>query len=167
MARPNQNFPEGARAARSAAVLTVTSLDPSKNRLRAILQDQNYRTLQARNVQDAVRQLRRRRVFMVVVDGDLSDGSWRDLLLEADRVPHSPLVVVTATHADELLWGEVLNLGGFDVLAQPFDECEIKRTADSAWRHWQQQPAVVPEPAPVKAATAGAGGNWLVHSLSA
>jgi DNA-binding response OmpR family regulator len=35
--------------------------------------------------------------------------------------------------ADDHLWAEVLNLGGYDVLAKPFDGCELFRALSSAW----------------------------------
>jgi hypothetical protein len=44
-----------------------------------------------------------------------------------------PLVV--ASHcADEFLWAEVLNLGGYDVLAQPFEDGDVLRVLASALR---------------------------------
>ncbi len=45
-------------------------------------------------------------------------GCWRDLLREQSAHPGWAFVVVSR-HADEALWGEVLNLGGVDLLAKP------------------------------------------------
>ena len=45
------------------------------------------------------------------------------------------LMLVVSRHADERLWAEVLNLGGFDVLALPFDRDELKWALSSALRH--------------------------------
>lgn len=45
------------------------------------------------------------------------------------------MVIVAARVADEALWAEVLNLGGYDVLAMPFDEEEVERVLTAAWRH--------------------------------
>jgi len=36
--------------------------------------------------------------------------------------------------ADEVLWAEVLNLGGYDVLAKPFNSNEFIRVISMAWR---------------------------------
>jgi hypothetical protein len=44
-------------------------------------------------------------------------------------------VVVTSRLADDYLWSEVLNLGGWDVLAKPFREQEVLYVLDSAWIH--------------------------------
>jgi len=59
------------------------------------------------------------------------------------RLRASSVLVVTSKLADESLWAEVLNLGGDDVLAQPFDHEEVTRVVRSAvrassdpWRPW-------------------------------
>ena len=51
----------------------------------------------------------------------------------------APNVIVTAAISDEALWAEVLNLGGYDVLAQPFDSIEVSRVVSSAWRRWNDE----------------------------
>jgi hypothetical protein len=39
--------------------------------------------------------------------------------------------------ADESLWAQVLNLGGFDVLMTPFEPEEVLRITFAAWSHWE------------------------------
>ena len=58
---------------------------------------------------------------VVICERSLPDGDWKDLLGK------TPRLIVTSHAADEALWAEVLNLGGYDVLAQPFDEQEVRR----------------------------------------
>jgi DNA-binding response OmpR family regulator len=50
-----------------------------------------------------------------------------------------PKLIVTSRLADERLWSEVLNLGGFDVLAQPFNPREALRCIGEACHHWQEE----------------------------
>jgi DNA-binding response OmpR family regulator len=64
----------------------------------------------------------------------MPDGSWKDLLEYIARVRASSVLVVTSELADESLWAEVLNLGSYDVLAQPFDREEVTRVVKSAVR---------------------------------
>jgi FixJ family two-component response regulator len=45
-------------------------------------------------------------------------------------------VIVTSRLGDDHLWAEVLNLGGYDVLAKPLDGSELFRALSSAWRNW-------------------------------
>jgi FixJ family two-component response regulator len=47
-------------------------------------------------------------------------------------------VIVTSTHAENDLRSEVLRMGGYDVLAKPFDENETLRLVDEARQEWQK-----------------------------
>jgi DNA-binding response OmpR family regulator len=74
-------------------------------------------------------------IDIVICECDLPDGSWRDLLRYAEEYSEPLILIVTSRLADEALWAEVLNLGGRDVLAKPFDEQEVRRVLASAWDH--------------------------------
>jgi len=50
-------------------------------------------------------------------------------------------VIVASRLADERLWAEVLNLGGYDLLAKPFDRDELVRVIAMAARHSAQKHA--------------------------
>jgi DNA-binding response OmpR family regulator len=52
---------------------------------------------------------------------------------------HAPLLIVTSRSADDALWAEVLNLGGYNVLAKPFDSREVFHVVANAWLHWKNQ----------------------------
>jgi DNA-binding NtrC family response regulator len=81
-----------------------------------------------------------RDVFRVVIaERDLHDGDWRDVLSCLERQSYSPLLIVVSRLADERLWAEVLNLGGFDVLAKPFAHEEANRVIDLALNSWNRQ----------------------------
>ena len=77
---------------------------------------------------------------------ELPDGSWRDLFqFLATKLKNPPPLVVVSRQADEALWAEVLNLGGYDVLTKPFDGEEVNRVMTMARRH-------------------GAGGQFALHA---
>jgi DNA-binding response OmpR family regulator len=79
---------------------------------------------------------------VVITERDLPLGDWKDILAAIQLLPHPPLLVVTSRLADEYLWTEVLNLGGHDVLAKPFQAVELQWVLESAWRisaHHQKQ----------------------------
>ena len=79
--------------------------------------------------------LKSRPFSLVITERDLPDGGWRDILSAAQRLPFAPLLVVTSRLADEVLWSEVLNLGGYDVLAKPLSRVEVQHVIDSAaWK---------------------------------
>jgi DNA-binding response OmpR family regulator len=56
--------------------------------------------------------------------------------MDAEHLRRAPLLLVTSRHADENLWAEVLNLGGYDVLLKPFDGAEVTRVVAMARRQW-------------------------------
>ena len=74
----------------------------------------------------ALAQLGDGRIAVVVCERDLPDGTWRDILEHLGSAPGRPLLIVTSRLADERLWAEVLNLGGYDVLAKPFNAEEAR-----------------------------------------
>ncbi len=62
---------------------------------------------------------------VVVCERELPDGGWKVLLDSFHRLPKPPKLIVTSRITDDALWAEVLNLGGYDVLAQPFCPEEV------------------------------------------
>ena len=50
-----------------------------------------------------------------------------------------PLLIVTSRLADAYLGAEVLNLGGYDVLAKPFKSAEFIQVMSMAWRRWKSE----------------------------
>jgi DNA-binding response OmpR family regulator len=77
---------------------------------------------------------------VVIAKSDLPDGSWQEMLGHLRCLVCPPLLIVTSRTADEQLWAEVLNIGGYDVLAQPFERDEMVRVVASARRHFDYQP---------------------------
>lgn len=64
---------------------------------------------------------------LVVCDTEIEGrGTWRDLLTRPNSEPRFALIVASRL-ADEALWSEVLNLGGLDVLREPFAAEEVMR----------------------------------------
>jgi DNA-binding NtrC family response regulator len=92
-----------------------------------------------RTLAAAASALRRNRISIVMCEYDMSPGSWRELLDVVGRLPAPLPVIVTSRIADERMWAEVLNLGGYDVLAKPFHSEEVIRTLTSAWSLWQHR----------------------------
>jgi DNA-binding NtrC family response regulator len=71
---------------------------------------------------------------VVITDRRLTDGaSWKDVLRSLDRHLNRPQLIVADRLADEALWAEVLNLGGYDLLVSPFDPTELYRVVTLAW----------------------------------
>ena len=60
------------------------------------------------------------------------DGMWTDVIDLTYDLGVFPAVIVTRRTADDLFWAEVLNLGAYDLLAQPFDQREVLRILTNA-----------------------------------
>ena len=99
-------------------------------------------------------------VGVVITDAELPDGNWQGLLEAVSRLPGFPSLIVSSRLADERLWAEVLNLGGYDVLLTPFEPGEVFRVGSAAWRAWEHrlQAALV---------AGNAGYGWLRPELPA
>ncbi|HUI57453.1 MAG TPA: hypothetical protein VLY04_20895 [Bryobacteraceae bacterium] len=86
--------------------------------------------------QAALALIKRGLIHVVLCAQDLPDGSWRDLAAAAATMDEPPALIVVSRLADERLWAEVLNLGGYDLLAAPLVQSELARSLDLAWHHW-------------------------------
>jgi DNA-binding response OmpR family regulator len=83
-------------------------------------------------------------VGAVLTEAHLPDGrGWKDILRKLEEAPNPPPLIVTDRLANEALWSEVLNLGGYDVLAKPFDQKEVLHVVSMAcaFRHKHMPPA--------------------------
>jgi two-component system, NtrC family, response regulator len=76
---------------------------------------------------------------VILSAANLPDGTWLDVLDLAHRVaPHSE-VIVTDRDADARFWAEALNLGAYDLIAQPFASGEVQRILGNACAHASAQ----------------------------
>jgi DNA-binding NtrC family response regulator len=71
---------------------------------------------------------------VVVCESRLRDGTWVQALAQALSRPSPPVVVVTSDHPEMELWMDVLQRGGYDALARPFDYWETARAISGAHR---------------------------------
>jgi DNA-binding NtrC family response regulator len=122
---------------RVVTVLMVTADIPQD--LERIFRHSNWIIHSAKTCEQAAGILKSKQVPVVLCERDLPDGIWTDLLSQVDNSDEQPVVIVTARHADESLWAEVLNLGGYDVLPQPFERAEVVRVISLAWLHWRNR----------------------------
>jgi DNA-binding NtrC family response regulator len=89
----------------------------------------------AESLQQARERFRTQNYDVVLTEAELSDGKWLDVLHLVRDSPHAPHVIVTDKHADARFWAEALNLGAYDLLAQPFHPPEVQRILYNACAH--------------------------------
>ncbi len=117
--------------ARLTTALVVMAPERCRNLIRCV-SAVVPRVLTASTCDEAVGFLRTETVGVVLTDLSLPDGSWFDVLNRTSDFQPEAMVVVCARLADERLWTEVLDAGGFDVLAEPYQEPEVQRILNAA-----------------------------------
>jgi DNA-binding response OmpR family regulator len=121
-------------------VVTVLAISPYRDDhtfLGNIFSHSNWKLLGVQTWQEALTLIRRRPIPVIIAESRLPDANWRDVLSGLARMAERPLLIVSCREADEYLWAEVLNLGGYDVLMKPFDATEVFRVVSLAWLNWK------------------------------
>ena len=79
------------------------------------------------SLQQARTRLDQQEYDVILTEAALPDGKWLDVLHLVRESPRETEVIVTDPQADARFWAEALNLGAYDLLAQPFYEPEVRR----------------------------------------
>lgn len=95
-----------------------------------------WRLFEARDRRRAMQCLKRYQVQVVIAESNTPYWNWRQVLSYLHSLARPPQLIVTSRMADDSLWAEVLNVGGFDLLAQPFVRDEVERVIAAARRHF-------------------------------
>jgi len=112
-------------------LLVVSSDEQDHSSLLGILPE-DCRLHWAASRREALSCVRRFHPHVVLCDQTLADGDWRELLNDLQGVQKMPPLIVLSRLADDRLWAEVLNLGGFDLLMKPFSKAEVNRAVGLA-----------------------------------
>ncbi len=127
------------RAATTVSAVVATAHREDLHFLRTLFDEAGWNLIEAESCVEALAVLKLGRVDLVISDRDLGGGGWRLLLRAAAEMPSAPPLIVTSRLADECLWAEVLNEGGYDILVQPFEREEVVRVISAATRHGRNQ----------------------------
>jgi DNA-binding response OmpR family regulator len=112
----------------AAGVLLVGPFDEDLTSLLRILDCSDWNIYWYKTCAEAVSSLARNEISVVLCECDLPDGNWKDLLACLACFANPAPLIVTSRLADDFLWAEVLNLGGYDLLVKPFNAEEVMRT---------------------------------------
>lgn len=121
------------------SVVTIRGGETDYGPLRDMFRHASWELFEATNATEALDLIKTRRISVVLTDRRLPEGSWKDVLSGLRKLKPMPTLIVTAKCADEYLWAEVLNMGGYDVLVQPFDQEEVRRVIPAANRHFKNE----------------------------
>ncbi len=115
-------------------ILFVSRSEADCRTLREVAGSMSQSVVSCAGVQQARKAIRQYGPKIVICETPEGEKrNWQELLQEAQAT--QSLMLVVSRHADERLWAEVLDLGGFDVLAMPFHRDELRRALSSALRH--------------------------------
>jgi CheY-like chemotaxis protein len=114
-------------------VLSVSPVPRDHHMLRHILDAGLWQISAVATRREAIERLGVSAVSVVVCESVLEDGTWKDILEHNQSSPYAPPLIVTSRLADEYLWAEVLNLGGYDVLPKPFNDKEVRHVLQTVW----------------------------------
>ena len=116
----------------TCAVLAVNLDKDDAASLAQLLSGSNWILREARTCHEAVVLARGDVPPAVLCAMKMPDADWRSLLSELQKLPDAPAVIVASRFAEERLWAEVLNLGGYDVLFLPLQGSELLRALSLA-----------------------------------
>jgi DNA-binding NtrC family response regulator len=117
----------------NCTVLTVSLGEEDCVCLTRILRDSSWILKEVRSCREALALSLKRPPSVVLTEPRMPDGTWNTLREGLGDLAAPPAMIVVSRLADEHLWAEVLNLGGYDVLAAPFDRSEVLRVLYLAW----------------------------------
>jgi DNA-binding response OmpR family regulator len=121
----------------SVSALLVGEYESDRALVREVFGKLGWRLFEARDGRRAIGWLERNAVQVVIAEGGAVDAGWQGLLDALRDLPDPPQLVVTSRTADDFLWCEVLNRGGYDVLARPLNRDEVERVIAGAGRQFR------------------------------
>jgi DNA-binding NtrC family response regulator len=117
---------------KSPGVLFISPYVEDAEKLSKILSGMPLPLLHVRGIEQARDTLTKQPFDVILTEGALADGGWRDVLQLARQVSPDAEVIVTDPGADGHFWAEALNLGAYDLVAQPFYPAEVQRILGNA-----------------------------------
>lgn len=122
----------------TVSVLALLESAGDRQFLKNIFSHSNWDLHLASSVHEAQSFLRSHTPGVIITDCRFSGGErWTDVLRLIEQLAVPPLLIVADRSANVL--AEVVNLGGYDFLAKPFDFTEVVRTIGAAWLTWRRK----------------------------
>src|SRR5581483_9340601 len=100
-------------------VLSISPSQADHAALYRIIDSSRWRFVATRTCAEAVLKLWSKGAAVVFCADRLPDGDWKHILKQIAGLDNPPRFAVVSPMPDELLWFEVLERGGYDVLSKP------------------------------------------------
>jgi len=117
----------GCPGSQRTRLLVVSPDENDSLSVRTLVTTGDWTIVRAAGLADAIQSAHADDPDVVLAERQLSDGTWTDLLEFFNSRDNPPPLIVLSRFVDDRLWVEVLNLGGFDVLAKPLERSEASR----------------------------------------
>jgi DNA-binding response OmpR family regulator len=124
-------------------ILAVFPPGENRSALEAIFLPSPWTLRAAATLAEAGQALHEKTIGAVIADSRFPGWHWIDLLRMMQAITNPPPLIVADRLADERLWAEVLNLGGHDLLATPFDAKEVLYAVGMACRRWENHQQMI------------------------
>ncbi len=116
-------------------LLLASDLDEDYQTLQALLRDTKWSLTRALSWNDVSAFYETTLNPVVLVDRYFQGSNWQSTVTSfLDPAPNGTVILLSDV-SDPYLWNELVQQGGFDVLARPFDRAELLRTLAFAQRH--------------------------------
>jgi FixJ family two-component response regulator len=116
-------------------VLIVTSRTGDVEELKSILCETPWELTDASHVEDLPATLKGAAVPILLFDRDTAGASWQVAIRRLIKTRRGACVVLLSNVSDQYLWDEVVQHGGFDLLARPFRKEQVLSTLMFAYAH--------------------------------
>src|SRR5580704_9407429 len=124
----------------SVCAVLVGEHEEGRLLLHEVFREAGWILLEACDGKEALECIDQHSAQVVIASCEVCEWGWKKVLDRLRRRDPQPQLIVTCRTADEQLWSEVLNCGGYDVLPQPFQRDEIERVVASARRQFDRRP---------------------------
>ena len=132
----------GKGATERATIVAAFRRDESRRELEKVLDPCGWKVVWSGTCAAAIQAVQRRAAPIVISGRTFPDGEWRDIWSRLRSRSRPPMFILASRLADEALWAEVLNLGGYDLLLRPFRAEEVVRALHGALMAWKNAQAM-------------------------
>jgi DNA-binding response OmpR family regulator len=101
--------------------------------LTPIFQHNGWHLIPAETLEDGLAAIRSTPTPIVILDRDLVGPDWRPTVRLLASEPNAPCIILASHVVDDYLLEEVIQHGGYDVIAKPFREQEVTHAIEFAW----------------------------------
>ena len=118
-------------------VLLASGRDDDYQALQAIFHNTKWSMVRALSWNEVSSFCERMVNPVVLIDRHFQSSNWRSTVSSLLNPPANRSLILLSDVSDPYLWNELVQHGGFDVIARPFERSEVLRTLAFAQRHYE------------------------------